>query len=261
MMRWCIEVLGVLPLREVIAPCVDGIRPESPLGFRCRDPGALRRAPEFGGQINRRRDPRERCGQVALAHKPRQLRKLRDVVQPQVRVVLGQSREEVGLESRDPVCEMGRDRGDFERHARADCKEQRGGSEFGERRREPTQRFGRVAVKPRGRERTQSSEVGEPFDRSDVVRREEKPGDGRESLSACVMVWVGGGRRQSVPMMRIQDRNNDGETYGLLLGFRFVPSFETTLCLEGFTRPLVFSLLAGFVMIIHANERREDALD
>jgi hypothetical protein len=58
-------------------------------------------------------------------------------------------------------------------------------------------------------------------------------------------------------MMRMQDKNNDGETYGLLPGFTFVWSFEATQGPEDFARPLLLARL----MISHCDDREGDALD
>jgi hypothetical protein len=130
----------MLPRRKLVSPRAEILFPdvqEPLLGLRRRRHEALRHAPDLGGQVHGRSDPSKRRGQVALAHEPRQLCELRDVVQPQIRVVLGRAREEVGGESCDPVCEMVRGRRDFERHARADREKKRSGSELGERRLEP----------------------------------------------------------------------------------------------------------------------------
>jgi hypothetical protein len=48
--------------------------------------------------------------------------------------------------------------------------------------------------------------------------------------------------------MRTQDKNNDGETYGSLLGFTFAWSFEATQGPEGFARSLLLFLLTGFMI-------------
>jgi hypothetical protein len=201
-------MLCLLPFRKPGPPCAEFSLPlflQLLFGFRRGRASALRGAPELYGQLDRRGDPCECRGQVVLAHEPRQLRELRDVVEPEVRVVFGRAREEVSGESCDTVREMGRGWGGLGRHARAEHEEQRGGSELRERRREPAQRFSRVAVEPCSRERAYCSDIVEPFDGSDLVRREKKPGDGRESLSARVAGRVGDNekRRRSVPMMRL----------------------------------------------------------
>jgi hypothetical protein len=78
-------MLCLLPFRKLGPPCAE---PSLPLflqllfGIRWGRASALRRALELYGQLDRRRDPCEGRGQVALAHEPRQLRELRDVVEP-----------------------------------------------------------------------------------------------------------------------------------------------------------------------------------
>jgi hypothetical protein len=78
-------MLCLLPFRKLGPPCAELSLPlflQLLFGFRRGRASAVRRAPELHGQLDRRRDPYEGRGQVVLAHEPRQLRELRDVVEP-----------------------------------------------------------------------------------------------------------------------------------------------------------------------------------